>query len=87
MADDANDSDADTPAQPAAPAVYVRRDHPRPVEGVSLYIVSTSDEPGIYHGTFHEPDCIYSVVNGFTPRPGVLSTKRIKSGLTDAIAR
>ena len=73
---------------PAAPIIYVRGSHaPPPLEDRLVYIVTTSDTPGIYCGTFNAPDLISTVVNGIAPRPGIPACKRVKGGIVDAATR
>ena len=70
------------PPPPAPKVVFIKRDHPRPAEGLCTYVVSVSDEPGIYFGTFLGPDMICTVVNGLSAIPGVPTCKRPKAGLS-----
>ena len=68
-------------AEPAPQVLYVRRDLPPPPDDEKqLYVVSTSDMPGIYYGTFLDPDHISMVVHGLAPPAGTPATRKVKRG-------
>ena len=72
---------------PIVPRIFKAGTHTRSCEDTLItYVISTSDSPGIFHGTFLAPDYICTVVNGLAPRAGLPACKRVKTGLADAIA-